>query len=221
MLRRAFAVNIIPALILWSFAFGVLWLYYKNPLVQGTLDDLAGVKERLGLLFSMTAQAIAGGLLPFLFQKLQKGEHRKTELGHVPFLMFAFSILGAMSDTFYTIQAHLFGNSPEFFIILKKTLLDMMVYTPLIVMPIVVLVFAFKDNRFSIQETKAALGKGWFWTKVIPVNIAALMVWAPTVCVIYALPLALQFPFQAIVQCFWGLVLVVMTDRRHEVAESV
>jgi hypothetical protein len=221
MLRRAFAANIIPALVLWSFAFGILWFYNHNPGVQSALNELAEIKNRLGLFFSMSAQALAAGLLPFLLQKLQKGGHRKTKLGHVPFLMLMFSLIGATNDIFYTFQASIFGNSPDLGIIFKKTLLDMLVYTPFFCTPFAVAVFAFKDNGFLIQKTRDALGKDWFWKKVIPVYIAALIVWTPAVCVLYALPLTLQFPFQVIVQCFWGLVLIVMTDSRHKVAESV
>lgn len=221
MIRRAFAANIIPALILWSFAFGMLWMYNHNTTAKTALDDLATLKSQLGFLFSMPAQAIAAAFLPYVFQSLQKGDHRKIKLAHVPFLMLMTSVMGGMSDVFYTFQAWLFGDSPEFAVVLKKMGVDLFGYCPLVVMPLMVLIYAFKDNYFSFQKTRVALGKGWYVAKVVPVWLAALMVWGPTLFVLYQLPLALQFPFQAIVQCFWGLVLVVLTDSSPKHAKSV
>ena len=53
----------------------------------------------------------------------------------------------------------------------------------------------------------------------LKVTDSKMKVWWPYVR--DALPLALQFPIQAIVQCFWGLVLVVLTDRSQTVVNSV
>jgi len=47
----------------------------------------------------------------------------------------------------------------------------------------------------------------------------ALTLWMPAVSIIYALPLALQFPIQVVVQCLWGLLLVVATSSAPAVAE--
>jgi hypothetical protein len=213
MLLRAFRANLFPALVLWGFAFALLGLYSLHFPTQMALDHLAKIKQSLGLGFSMPAQAVAAGLLPFFYQKWQRGDHRKTRLSHVPFLMLAFAFLGGATDLFYGFQAQIFGDDAKFATIALKTALDMLVYTPLFSVPMVVLTFAFKDNGFSPQRTRAFLGPDWITRRVWPLYVAALVVWTPTVAVLYALPLALQFPFQAIVQCFWGLILVIMTDK--------
>jgi len=213
MLRRAFAANLVPAAALWSFAALLLALYYLHAPTQSALDALADLKNRLGLGFSMPAQALAAGVLPFWFQKFQSGSHRKTRLAHLPFLMLIFAGIGAMNDAFYRAQAQVFGDSAQIAVVLCKVAVDMLLYTPFICMPIVVWAFAFKDSGFQIGAARGFLGQKWFQTRVIPLYIAALLVWIPTLCVLYALPLALQFPFQAIVQCFWGLILVIMTDK--------
>lgn len=213
LLRAAFRANLAPALLLWSAVVLLLAGYFFVPTIHQGLNALAEVKKALGLGFSMPAQALAAGLLPFLFQKLQNGEHRRTQLAHVPFLMLFWACQGALTDLFYNFQAHLFGNDAQLKTIALKTAADMLIFTPFIAIPLVVLVFAFKDAGFSTERTKHNLGPQMYRARVLPVYAASLLVWGPAVALLYSLPLALQFPIQAVVQCLWGLILVVMTAR--------
>jgi len=213
MIRRAFAANLVPAVFLWSFALAILVGYWLHPPTRAALDALAVFKKQLGLGFSMPAQALASGLLPFVFQGFQSGSHRKTALIHVPYLMLYWASQGALVDWFYGFQAQVFGDNARLETILLKVLVDMGLFAPFLSMPLVVCAFAFKDAGFSPAKTRQLLGPNWYRERVIPVYIAALLVWTPAVAVLYALPLGVQFPFQATVACFWGLVLVIMTDK--------
>ncbi len=213
MLRRAFQSNLIPAIFLWCFALAILVGYSIHPPTKAALDALATLKKQLGLGFSMPAQALASGLLPFLFQRLQSGTHRKTALAHVPYLMTYWAFQGALVDLFYGFQAQIFGDNAQLSTILPKIVVDMGLFAPLISMPLAVCAFAFKDAGFSLAKTRELLGPNWFKSRVIPVYLAALLVWTPAVAVLYALPLGVQFPFQATVACFWALILVIMTDK--------
>lgn len=210
-LSRAFAANLVPAVFLWGFALALLLLYRSVEEVQGALDGVAQLKLRWGLIFAVLAQAVAAALLPFFFQKFQRGNHRKTRAAHLPFLMIGLGSIGATTSLFYDFQAQIFGVGGDFSTLLKKAALDMLVYTPLFCMPLVTWIFALKDHDFSPQKAKGALGKRWVFERTLPLYLGALIVWTPTVFVMYSLPLPLQFPFQAVVQCFWGLVLVVLT----------
>ena len=212
-LRRAFAANIIPALALWSLAVVLLALYFTWPPATAAFSQLAALKTRLGWAFAMPAQALAAGLLPFLFQLLQKGDHRRLTWAQLPFLLLVRGIMGVMGDEFYNLQAFWFGDSNAAPTILIKTAVDMLIYTPFIALPLVVWTFGLMDNGYALDTTRAALGADWKTKRWLPLYLASLMVWVPTLFVIYALPLALQFPFQAVVQCFWGLLLVIMTDK--------
>jgi hypothetical protein len=212
-IRRAFAANIVPAAALWSFAGLLLFLYWFNPPTQALLNSMAQVKTRLGLGFSMPAQAIAAGLLPFFFQKFQKGSHRRTSAAHLPYLMACFAVMGAMTDFFYIAQAALFGSSTALTTLIPKVLVDMLIYCPVWAMPGVVLIFDFKDAGFSGPAMAKTLGKKWYLERVVPVWMAGMMVWAPTVAIIYSLPLPLQFPVQAIVTVLWSLILVILTSK--------
>ena len=212
-LCRAFIANIVPAVALWSLAVALLALYFSWAPATIAFGELAQLKTRLGWGFTMPAQAIAAGLLPFLFQRFQHGNHRRLTWAQLPFLLLVRAFMGLMTDEFYQLQAILFGDSNALTTILIKTVFDMTVYTPFIVLPLVVWTFGLMDNNYTFDTTRAALGPDWKTKRWLPLYLAALIVWVPTLFVVYALPLALQFPFQAIVQCFWGLVLVIMTDK--------
>jgi hypothetical protein len=165
----------------------------------------------------MPAQIFAAAILPLFLQKLQHGGGRhnnQNNSAQVLFLIAFWAFQGALTNGFYDLQARLFGAEPTPTTIALKTLVDMLLYTPLVCVPLLVVVYALKDNGFSIARAQAALGPRWLHTRVLPLYYAALLVWAPTVCVLYALPVALQFPVQAIVQCFWGLIIMFMT--RHD-----
>ena len=216
-IRRAFAANLLPALALWSVAGLLVAFYYLNGTAHGALDLLAGWKARLGLGFSMPAQALAGAVLPFVFQRFQRGQHRRTRGRDLPFLMLGFALLGAATDFFYRFQALLWGDDAQLRTLLLKVACDLLLYTPLFCMPWVVLCFAFKDCGYSLKGTRAFLGRGWMIRRVGPVYASALIVWTPTVFALYALPLALQFPFQAIIQCLWGLILLVLTAQEPQI----
>ena len=213
LLRAAFRANLAPALLLWSALALLLAGYFFVAPIHQSLNALADVKKALGLGFSMPAQALAGGLLPFLFQSLQKGAHRKTRLAHVPFLMLFWACQGAVTDRFYAFQALVFGDNAQLSTILFKTAVDMLIFSPFVAIPLVVFIFAFKDAGFSPARTVRQLGPRPYRNRVLPVYVAAVLVWAPSVALLYSLPLALQFPVQALVQCLWGLILVVMTAR--------
>jgi hypothetical protein len=212
-LREAFRENLQPALLLWSGAGLVVALYFLHPASRAALDRLAVFKDRAGLWFVLPVQALLAGLLPWLFQFLRRDRKRPADIRavHLPWLMFVWAVQGAMIDAFYTLLAHLYGDAPTLRVILLKTATDMLIYTPFISMTFIRICFALKDAGFSPARARRDLGPSWFRTQVLPLYKAALIVWTPTVCLLYSLPLPLQFPVQAIVQCYVAVLVVVLT----------
>lgn len=211
-IRRAFAANLLPALALWSVAGLLVALYFVHAPTREALDWLASWKAKWGLMFSMPAQALAAGALPWVFGRFQKGEHHRTKARDLPFLMLCFGLVGACNDAFYRWQALWWGDDAQLKTLVLKVACDLLLYTPLFCAPFVVLFFAFKEGGYSLKRTQEGLGRDWIARKVAPVYGSALLVWTPTMFVLYALPLALQFPVQVLVQCLWGLILVVLTS---------
>jgi len=216
LIRRAFAANALPALCLWLVAGALVALYFRSAPFHALLEDVSDWKARVGIGFSIGAQALAGAVLPWVFGRFQRGDHRRTKARDLPFLMLLFGMLGAMVDVFYRFQAHLWGDDAQLRTLVAKFVCDLGIYTPCFVLPILVAGFALKDCDYSLARTRAYLGRDWIVRRLLPIYVSALLVWTPTVFALYSLPLALQFPFQAIMQCLWGLILVVLTDGEAE-----
>ncbi len=208
-LRAVLRENLVAALVLWAFAGGLVAAYYGHAGARAALDALARLKAEAGLVLVMSAQAVAGGLVPWTLRRL--GGSRADGWRALIWLLALWAVQGAMTDRFYGLQARLFGDAPELRIMALKTTFDMLVYTPLVCLPWLVLGLAFKDNGFDLGATRRALGPGWFWRRVPPLYRASLLVWTPAVALLYLLPLPLQFPVQAVVQCFFALLAVGLT----------
>jgi O-antigen ligase len=58
--------------------------------------------------------------------------------------------------------------------------------------------------------------KDWFLRELLPVIIANLGVWLPTVTIIYTLPTVLQLPLENLVLCFFTLMLAHMSQTNAE-----
>jgi hypothetical protein len=215
-LREAFRANLAPAVILWIAAVAVLAGYYLVVPIHSVLDALAALKTRWDLLFVMPVQALAAGVMPFFFQRLQRGNHRRTQMSQLPYLIAFWAIEGALVNEFYVLQAYMFGHGIDVRTILSKSAVDMLISNPIFWAPFMVAAYNFKDVGYSLTRWRAELNSSWYRRRVLPVYLASLIVWTPAVMVLYALPLALQFAFEALVQTFFGLVLVVMTGREDE-----
>jgi len=218
LIRRAFAANFVPALALWCAALSLFLLWQFHTPTHAALESLARLKERGGIGFSMLAQSVAVGVLPFWFQRFQRGTHRRTDGRDLPFLVLMWALQGAVVDVFYRFQAVWWGTGSDPKTLIIKVVCDLGVFAPLVAMPFAVLCFAFKDAGYSWVKTRAMLGRNWIRQRVAPVYFSALVVWTPTLFVLYALPLPLQFPFQAVVGCLWGLILVVLTSQKTAAA---
>jgi hypothetical protein len=206
-------------LFLWSVCLLILGLYYTVPPARGAFDAVAELKARLGLWFVMPAQAMAAAVLPFLMQRFQSGGHRRNDVGKLPFLVLLFAANGVLTDAFYKFQAAIFGNNSGVGTIVMKTLVDQWLFSPLLAIPMLAIGFTWSDNDFSFAQTRESLQQQWYRSRVLPVWAVALTLWMPAVSIVYALPLALQFPIQVVVQCLWGLLLVVATSAAPATSE--
>ena len=128
-----------------------------------------------------------------------------------------WGILGVIVDAFYKLQAWIFGQGTDALTVVCKVAVDMLVFSPLFALPLICVCFNWKDHGFDVARARAGLGRGWYQVRVWPTVIAAWIVWIPAVALVYALPLALQFPIQNIIECMWVMTLLFLT--RPESAE--
>ena len=203
--------NRIPAVGLQSVALFLLWSYHFWPAARAALGQMALLKQNSGLGFAFVASAFASALLPLVLQTLQQGAHRRMVIGALPAAIVFWGLRGCLTDLFYSLQSAVWGNNALPLTIAIKVFCDLAIFTPCLSVPVVVLFFSWLDGdlRHSFREGAAA----WWLREVWPLVRAAWVVWLPALMVIYALPTNLQFPISVLIQCFWTLFLVVLTDK--------
>lgn len=210
--------NLLPGLILWTFAFSILLLYYFNPAMNLFLTELAALKDRFGYRFSLISTALFGGLLPFLVSNLFWKNKEAWQL--VFFYLVFWGYKGLEVDFLYRLQAGIFGENPGALQIVFKVLVDQFIYVPIIAIPIMVLLFIWKEEGFSLKKTRLKLKQNWLSTRVLPVMLTNWFIWIPAVSIIYTLPLALQLPFQNLVLLFFSLVMIFMSRKKTAVIDK-
>jgi len=213
--------NIVPAAMLWTIAIGLVVAYYSIEPVRGALGEVAALKDRYGLLYSMVSTALFGGLLPLVFQSIPRSTRSQVKWRHLPFFLIFWAVKGAEIDLFYRWLAFVFGDGNDVATILPKVLFDMFVWGPLWAVPSMALTYIWKDCGYSWQRFRQRLGKHWYRERVLPVFITNLAIWIPAVSAIYSFPSVLQLPVQNIILCMFVLLVLFLTKEHGEDRSSL
>lgn len=203
-----------PGLVLQLMALGLVLSYYYIPSARDRFESLARWRMEGGYLFSATASAICGGLLPFLYLRSTSSNRAAYPWLHVFFFTGFWAWKGAEVDLLYRTLAALYGSEPTVPVIARKVLTDQFVFNVLYAAPVGNLCFAWKDAGFAWGPVMADVrAGGWYARSVIPVLIGVWAVWIPVVSCVYALPAPLQIPLFNVVLCFWSLLFAHMITR--------
>jgi len=202
---RAAKANIVPGLIIQAMMAALLVAYYTQPVVHGWLSVLADAKQRGGYAFSMVSSSIAGGILPeiLLIVVFQAGKFRRVNAQNLLFTMPYWAFDGLLVDIFYRYQATLFGSHVDFPTVLKKVLLDQLLFTPFITTPIGMACYEWRNQDFSFRGMSRAFTFSFYKNKSFPALIACWGVWIPLVAIIYSLPMLLQVPLFSLGLTLW------------------
>jgi hypothetical protein len=209
--------NFIPGLALQAFALAVVLAYYYHPPTHAALSQLAGLKQRLGLFYSLVATSFFGGVIPFAYMRLNPRTRPFTRASHALFFAVFWAFKGVEVDLFYSAQAWLFGNDATVPVIVKKVLVDQLVYNPFYSAPIALLVFHWKESDFRSSSLRRLDWIGFQKRNLPKALIATWAVWFPAVAIIYSLPSALQIPLFNIVLCFYSLLYTSLTRKQEPV----
>lgn len=215
---RALRTNLIPGLLLQGLMAAMACAYLFHPPSKHAFESLALLRSRWGLLFSFAGTSLASAVFPEFLRLLLSaqqgnarglGSLRSRLLFGIPF----WGVIGMQVDLFYRFQYFLFGPSDSVPVILKKVLVDALIYCPVLAIPQAVCVFLWRDHGFTMHGFRGTSPVRFYALKIFPVLMANWMVWIPLVCIIYSLPPALSVPFFIIAQSFWVLVFTTLSSR--------
>lgn len=205
---RSARANLWPGLVLQVAALALVLAYYRDDMTRAALGRVVEWREDVGVLLSILSTGFFGGLLPMIYLKLGRATRERFTMEQAGVITAFWAYKGFEVDLLYRLLARFVGEGHDFGTIAIKTVIDQFVYCPLIAVPVTVLFYEWVTARFDGAAVKADVqAGGWVWRRVVPVLVSNLGVWLPAVCIIYALPTALQLPLQNLVLCFFTLLV--------------
>ncbi len=206
-----------PGLVLQAAAVGLVLAYYHWPEARGIFDRLADWRTRWGYLFSALSTALCGGVLPFLYLRLQPATRATHPWPLLIFFALFWAWKGAETDLWYRFLSAVYGDDPGPRTVVLKVLSDQFGWNLLYAAPVGNLCFAWKDAGFRWGPVVADLRAGrWYYRRVFPVLLTVWALWIPVVSCVYALPPALQIPLFNVVLCFWSLLFTHLLTHQHQ-----
>jgi len=204
--------NLLPGIILQTIAVSLVLAYFYLPAAQPLFLFFTDMKRHYGLLYSLVATSIFGGIIPFLLLRMTGQLH--GHLGH-EFLFYVvfWAAKGIEVDLFYTLQNHLFGSGHDLKTIVCKTMVDQFLYVAFWAAPCLTLIFLWKDQGFSLSRTRQRLDRDFFVMHIPTIIISNWLIWIPAVSMIYLMPPSLQVPMFNLVLCFFVLLLAFLSRR--------
>jgi hypothetical protein len=212
---EAARANALPGFVLQAMMLALLVAYYLSPATASVLNQIAEYKKEHGLLFVVLAAIAAGALLPELFVVFffQRGRMRAHNFRNLAFTVPTWAVDGILVDLMYRHMAVWFGDVVSVPVVLAKICVDQFGYNPFIAAPGEVLVYEWKNTRFSWKSVRRAFTWNHYRDQIVPTLLATWVVWLPLMAIIYSLPAALQFPLFSLALTFWVLLLTYMTNR--------
>eukprot|EP01089_Gocevia_fonbrunei_P007393 TRINITY_DN1849_c0_g1_i2.p1 TRINITY_DN1849_c0_g1~~TRINITY_DN1849_c0_g1_i2.p1 ORF type:complete len:347 (+),score=51.67 TRINITY_DN1849_c0_g1_i2:123-1043(+) len=217
--------NVVPGIVIVIFATIIVFGYYFNENVQDTLDKVARFKQKTGYVYSFFSTAFFGGLIPWIvitFKSRREDPNvsitswlTKREIQVCLFYVIWLGLRGIEVDFLYRLQAEVWGHDNSITTIIPKVIIDQFVYNPFWGAPLNTIAFLWKDRYFSFEEVKKEMQNFKYFVtfRVASVLVTVWVIWIPVVCLVYALPSALQLPLQNLVLCFYVLLLTFVTAR--------
>jgi hypothetical protein len=213
---RAARANLVPGLILQAVALLLVLGYYWHPPTRAVFEQLMELRARTGLLFSIVATALCGGLIPFIYLRT----HPDTRAGYTwvsgVFFTLFWAYKGIEVEYWYRLLAFCFGDDAKVGTIALKVFVDQFIYCPFWAVVVTVIAYAWHHAGFRLAPLLADFRAGhWYQRHILPGAVANFGLWVPLTCLIYALPLSLQLPLFDLVLVFYTLLIAHITRRRH------
>jgi hypothetical protein len=208
-------MNLVPGLILQVVALALVLSYYWVPGTQAALATVTHWRSEAGVFFPMATTALFGGLLPFLYLRLNASTRNRFTWVQGFAITLWWGYKGFEIDLLYRLLARFVGEGHDVATVVTKCVLDQLVYCPILAVPLTVVAYAWVERGFNWSAVVVDMrAGGWYGRRVMPFLISNIGVWVPAVCIIYALPTPLQLPMQNLVLWFFTLLIAHLSQNQ-------
>ena len=204
---RGARANLVPGLALQVFAVALVLAYYRWPVAEAALRETTAWRGRFGVLFPIGITTLFGGVIPFLYLRVQRATRAAHPWRDLWFFAGYWAYRGFEIDLFYRLLAHTVGTGHDVGTLAVKVCLDQFVYCSLVAVPVMVLAFGWRAEGYSWSRLRTRMRGRFLRHEMLPLYIANCAIWIPAVTAIYALPLPLQLPLCNVVLCFYTLLV--------------
>ena len=196
----------VPMVILWCLSVATVAAYYYVPCVAAAFDPLMRWQAEHGWVGAFLNRLVFSGLLPGVFMlampKLRPPVH--PVLSVVAIVIWS-GLWGILTETFFRLQAFWFGDGPDLWVVLAKTVVDQFAWTILFVTPSVATFYFWIACGFSFSKMRRCWPKHWVRGVILPSLLANWCVWIPVVASVYSFPRPLQIQVSGFATAFWVL----------------
>ncbi len=196
--------------------------YFKVAVMRDAMDQLAiwkaaGGVLALGLVIAVIASIVSGAVAPEIAKVVALRQTTFDRARWIDFVYNAaiFGAFGLTGDLFYRWMGHLFPPDGTITTIAIKTAIDQFVYSPLITLPSVALVFTCRRLQWNASAILKEIGLHWYLKHVVGLILLCWCYWIPMCMLMYALPASLTFVFAMFAQAAWALLLVFAAGHSH------
>ncbi len=202
--------NWAPFLLMQGLAATLVFTYYRSTGLREATESLQHLKETGGVRFDLVSGSISGGLLPSIARAVTgkvKAFDRTFWLDTL-FNAFVYAIVAIQVDFFYRYQGIWFGTDIHVLTLVKKTVVDMGLFSPFLCIPTAVILFEWRKAGFSLKALLSEMRAQFYLTKVVPTLIPCWAFWIPMLFCVYAMPPNLQLPLSQVGEASWCLLFV-------------
>ena len=195
--------NAVPMVVLWGVAVLTVLVFYRVPAMDSVFGPLAKWQTESGWVAAFLNRVIFCGVIPGMFLLGVKSIRPPRPLLTVAVYSLWGGLWGVACDGFYTLQDAVFGSGTDVATLVRKTLVDQLVWNVFICTPVNALFFPWVARDFRRGPRKGCRD---FVQDCLVLLVANWIVWIPVTVAVYAFPLPLQIQLVGLACSFWMLV---------------
>lgn len=203
--------NAVPMAVLWMLAALTVLAFYRVPAADAVFGPLAKWQTQSGWMAAFLNRVIFCGVIPGIFLLGVKSIRPQRPLLTVAVYSLWGGLWGIACDGFFTLQTAVFGARTDVSTLVKKTVVDQLVWNVFLCTPVNAVFFPWVARDFKWEPRRSCRD---FAQDCLVLLVANWIVWIPVTVAVYALPLPLQIQLVGLACSFWMLVALWAAARR-------
>ena len=203
--------NAVPMVVLWALAVLTVLVYYCVSEADVVFSPLARWQTESGWVAAFLNRVIFCGVIPGVFLLSVRSLRPPRPLLTVLVYCLWGGLWGIACDGFYTFQDAVFGSGADVATLVKKTVVDQLVWNVFLCTPVNAVFFPWAARDFRSVERRTCHD---FLQDCLVLLVMNWIVWIPVTAAVYAFPLPLQIQLVGLACSFWMLAALRVAARK-------